>query len=362
MSPWIVYALLGYSALSLAAAFFITRPLAAQKSAIVGILPALVGAVLSYAATLVGIIAYGFGKGLVFLLVTQPAPLCAFVTYAVLRARRHRKLTSAYKAQKNAERPAIITTVKMRRALKGFSVKSHIPVESQHEIVILLKNKTDPETIKKFYNCRESDLRAIERAFDLYVEKNSPAPSGEDYEVLPEQREFLLRLMLTATPSGLGIGEGLLWNEASMTALIRKASGKTPSRDSIHRFLDGAGILLNGEHYAFSETPEGQLWEKTQYQKIRLSALEKGASLVWIYALRAKALPYTALIAVNPDTPTLYGIYKENSGLGDFLNKLGSGKLYAVLTFPRSHFKKFTTPPPNITLFTHGERSDIPDT
>lgn len=362
MSAWVYYTAIGYLLLSLIAAYPVTKKLALKKSALVGILPALVAAIISYGVTVGGIFAFGFANALVLLAMTQPTPLFALAVYATLRSRRHQKLLTQYKAQKKTERPAIITTVKMRRALKGFSVKSPLPIEAQHEIVILLKNKTDPETIKKFYNCRESDLRLIERAFDLYVEKNSPAPVGEDYEVLPEQREFLLRLMLTATPSGLGIGEGLLWDETSIAALIRKASGKTPSRDSIFRFLDACGILLKEEHYAFGETPEGKLWEQTQYQKIRLSALERSAALIWIYALRVNASPYTALIAVSPDAPMLYGIYKENSGLVDFLNKLGSGRIYAVLTFPKSDFKKFTAPPPNITLFTHGERSDIPDT
>ncbi len=362
MSPWIYYTAGGYLPLSLVTVCLLSKKLAFKKSAIVGILPALVSALISYAVTLCGIFTYGIPQALILFALTQPTPLTAFSVYAILRTRRHRELLALYKEQKKAERPAIVTTVKMRRALKGFSVRSPLPIESQHEIVILLKNKTDPQTIKKFYNCRESDLRAIERAFDAYAQKTSPAPIGENYEVLPEQREFLLRLMLTATPSGLGLSEGLLWDEKSIAMLIGKASGKIPSYDSIYRFLNACGILLNEEHYAFSETPEAKLWERTQYEKIRLSALETNAALVWIYALRVKAFPYTALIAVSPDNPMLYGIYKENSGLGDFLNKLGSNRMYAVLTFKTTDFKKFTAPPPNITLFTHGERSDIPDT
>ena len=252
--------------------------------------------------------------------------------------------------------------MKMRRALKGFSVKSSLDEETQHEIVILLKNGTDPKTITKFYNCRESDLRMIERAFDAHLAANTPTVGGEDYTVLPSQREFLLRLMLTATPSSLSCGEGLLWQEKSIASLVQKASGKTPSRDSIHRFLDDCGILLKEEHFAFSETPEAKIWERTQYEKIRMSALERDASIVWIYALHAKDLPYTVLCATNPEAPTLYGVYKENSGLGDFLNKLGSGRIYAILCFRTGDFKKFTTPPQNITLFPYGERRDIPDT
>lgn len=361
MPSWLFHTAGGAALLVLLAAIPVTKKLAAKKNAVVGILPAAISALLVYALTLFGAIAYGVSDGLLLFVITEPVPLVLLGFYLVLRKRRHRALTAQYKAQKKTERPAIVTTVKMRRALKGFSTKSHLPIEAQHEIVILLKNKTDPQTIKKFYNCRDVDLRAIENAFDAHVAKNAPLPVGEDYEVLPEQREFLLRLMLTATPSGLSLGDGLLWDETSIATLIAKASGKRPSRDSIYRFLDACGILLNEAHYAFTETNEAKLWERIQYDKIRLSALEQNAAIVWLYALRAKTLPCTALIAASADAPMLYGIYKENSGLSDFLNKLGSKRIYAVLTFKTSDFKKFTAPPPNITLFPYGEARDIPD-
>ena len=353
--------ILGYTALSLATALILTARLAKKENALFGILPALTASLLSYAATIAVSVVTTLPPGLLTFALTQPTPIASLSLYAYLRVKRYRTLLKAYKAQKKESRPAIVTTMKMRRALKGFSVKSHLNETAQHEIVILLKNGTDPKVIMQFYNCRESDLRQIERAFDNHMAQNATHVGGDDYTVEADQREFLLRLMLSATPSSFSCDEGLLWSEKSIAALIRKASGVTPSRNSVIRFLDDCGILLTDDHYAFSETPEGKLWERTQYEKIRMSALERAAGIVWIYALHAKNLPYTVLIATSPESHTLYGVYKENSGLGDFLNKLGSGKIYAVLTFKTTDFKKFTSPPSNIALFPYGERSDIPD-
>lgn len=360
MTSILYLVLLGCTAVMLPPFLIVTKKLSQKESALLGLVPALISACLSYAALVVGAVVGGAKAAIVSLLLTQPTPLLTFLLYCKLRAKRHKKLLEAFKALKKSERPAIHTTAKMRRLLKGFEIRSPLPVEAQHEIVILLSNKTDPETIKKFYNCRESDLTAIKRAFDLHVERNTPAPKGEDYEILPEQREFLLRLMLTATPSGLGLGEGLLWDNDSIARLIGKANGKRPSHESILRFLDASGILLKNEHYAFADSPEARLWEKTQYEKIRLAALEKEVALVWLYALPLPAIACTALVAVTPDSPILYGIYKENSGLSDFLNKLGSHRIFAVVTFNKAPFKKFNGPPANITLFTYGERPDIP--
>lgn len=352
----------GYALLSLAASLVLTAKLSRRDRAIFGILPALACSLISYAATIVSAILFDVKAALLVLLLTELAPLASFFLFARIRTKRYRALFAAYKAQKKETRPAIVTTIKMRRALKGFSIKSHLTEEAQHEIVILLKNGTDPKTILQFYNCRESDLRQLERAFDNHMAENAPTVGGEAYTVTSDQREFLLRLMLTSTPSGLSCGEGLLWCEKSIAALIRKASGITPSHNSVLRFLDDCGFLLGDGHFAFSETPEAKLWEKGQYEKIRMAALERSATIVWLYALSAKGLPYTALIATSPESRTLYGIYKENSGLGDFLNKLGSGRIYAVTTFKTADFKKFTAPPSNITLFPYGERRDIPDT
>ena len=364
MPPYLLYGAIGYAVLSLVAAIFVTRRLSKGKNALIGMLPALVLSLVAYAALIIGAILYGFADGLILFCLAECAPIVSTAIYARLRVKRYQKLAEAYKEQRKAERPAIVTTMKMRRALQGFSVASALSEEAQHEIVILLQNGTDPKVITSFYNCRESELVKISRAFEAHMAKNAPVPKakGVDYTASAHQREFLLRLMMTSTPSGLACGEGLLWQEDSVATLIHKSSGILPSRDSVFRFFDECGILLREEHFAFSETPEAKLWEKTQYEKIRMAALENSIGIYWIYALPVKGYPYTALIATNPEKPTVFGIYKEHQGLGDFLNKLSSSRIFAILCFKQESFKKFTNPPPNITLFPYGERRDIPDT
>lgn len=364
MPSWLYGAACGYVLVALVPGVWLTRRLSKGKNALLGVLPAFVASLVAYATLLTASLLFGFVKGLWLFLIAEALPLVLTFFYAALRAKRYRALSEQYKENRRTARPAIVTSMKMRRALKGFSIASPLPVEAQHEIVILLKNHTDPKVITSFYHCRESDLVKIERAFDEHLEKTAPKPvkKGEPYTVEAHQREFLMRLMMTSTPSGLSCKDSLLWDEDSVAALIHKSSGKYPTRDSVLRFLDECGILLTEAHYALYDTPEGKLWEKTQYEKIRMSALEREATVVWVYALHAKGMPYTVLSAVTPDTPPMFGVYKENSGLSDFLSKLPSGKTYAVLCLKLSDFKKFTSPPPNITIFPYGERRDIPDT
>ncbi len=345
-------------------AWLLTSRLSKKRSPLFGILPALALTLAAYIAAILSYVTVGLLEGLITFACLSLASFVIFCRFAYLRHRRYETLADALRQKKRSLRPEILTTVKMSRQLKGFAAKVPIPVDAQHEIVILLKNGTDPKTITSFYNCRESDLVTIERAFDAHTAADRvEREKGIDYTVTPDQREFLLRLMLTATPSSLSCGDGLLWQEKSVGALIKKASGQMPSRDSILRFLSEAGMLLEDDAYLFSETPEGVLWEKTQFEKIRMAALEHSAEIFWVFSLHAADLPYTVLVATGSGYPTLFGVYKENSGLGDFLNKLGqlSDTVYAVTTFRLSDFKKFTAPPANVTLFPYGERSDIPD-
>lgn len=364
MPSWLYGAACGYVLAALVPGILLTSRLSKGKNALVGVLPAIAASLVAYAVLITVALLYGIVKGLLLFAIAEVLPLLLIVLYATRRAKRYRTLAEQYKEQKRTSRPAIVTSVKMRRALKGFSIASPLSVEAQHEIVILLKNHTDPKVITSFYHCRESDLVKIERAFDEHLQKTAPKPTkkGEPYTVEAHQREFLMRLMMTSTPSGLSCKDSLLWDEDSVAALIYKSSGKYPSRDSVLRFLDECGILLTEEHFSVFDTPEGKLWEKTQYEKIRMSALEREATIVWVYALHAKGMSYTVLSAVTPDAPPTFGVYKENSGLSDFLSKLPSGKTYAVLCLKLSDFKKFTSPPPNITVFPYGERRDIPDT
>ena len=200
MPPYLLYSAIGYAVLSLVAAIFVTRRLSKGKNALIGMLPALVFSMIAYTAFAVGAILYRFADGLILFCLAECAPIVSTAIYARLRVKRYQKLAEAYKEQRKAERPAIVTTMKMRRALQGFSVASSLSEEAQHEIVILLKNGTDPKVITSFYNCRESELVKISRAFEAHMAKNAPVPKakGVDYTASAHQREFLLRLMMLA--------------------------------------------------------------------------------------------------------------------------------------------------------------------
>ena len=364
--PLWLYGVFGGSLLiSLPIAILVTKLLAQKKSSLWGLLPALIGSLVAYTAAILTGICYGVFQGLVTLLLLEITPLTACALYALWRLRRYRRLKEAYDAARSASRPAVIASLKLRRQLKGFETRSPLSREAQHEVVILLKNGNDPKALAAFYNCREGDLVAIGEAFEAYVKALEPSDEkAEEVTVSEELRDLILRLMPTATPQSLACGNGLLWSEDSTAALIRKTTGKRPTHNAVRRFFKESGILIEKETYAFTETPEAKLWEKTQYEKIRMSALEHSATLFWLYALHAKGLPYTVITAVNPEYPTVFGVYKENSGLSDFLAKLTqltNQRIYAVHCFKTSQFKKFTAPPESVTLFPYGERIDVPE-
>ncbi|MBQ7364250.1 MAG: hypothetical protein IJW46_01485 [Clostridia bacterium] len=365
MPLWLILTLCAYLVLITPTAMLVTRLLSKKRSALIGLLVPLCLTALSYAASLVIFLKLSPSAGLIAFGLFYLAALASFLVFSVLRIKRYRTLREAYEKQKRARRPAAYASLKLKRQLKGFSCPSPLSVADQHEVVILLENRNDPKALAPFYNCRESDLVAIGEAFRRYSAERVPVGRGEAYTVLPEQREFLIRLMTTATPASLLGGNGLLWNDQSVATLIHKASGHFPSENSVLTFLSESGILLCEEDYAFTETPEAKLWERTQFEKIRMSALERSATIFWVYTRHIQGLPYTVLCATNPEYPTAFGIYKENSGLSDFLSKLtqlSSQPLYVILCFKTAQFKKFTSPPQNVTLFPYGERTDIPDT
>jgi len=354
-----------YLAATLPLSLWAVRKLSRLRSGVYGLLVPFVTALLSYAVALISGIFYGFLSGLWLFLITYPVPLAGMAVFARARYRRYQMLKGAYDAQTRAAKPPVVASLKLRRQLEAFSCSSPLTPEAQREVVILLKNGNSAKEISRFYNTREEELLKIKRAFDSYArEEEKNDRRGEPYTVSPEQREFLLRLMMNATPQSLSCSDLLLWQISSVRRLIQKAAGVYPTEDAVKHFLLEIGALPTEEDYAFSKTREGEIWEKTQYEKIRMSALEKNAAIFWLYALHTKDLPHTVLVAVDPEYPISFGVYKENSGLSDFLSKLSSltnRPIYAVLCFKSSLFKKFTAPPANVTLFPYGERTDIPE-
>lgn len=325
--------------------------------------------------TLLALIAYSlfvwllvrYGALSLLLLLAMNLPLAAAVTvYLVIRSQRYTRLFEEYKKQKRETRPAVATTVRLNAALEGFSCATTLSDEALREVVILMKSGTAHEKIATTYGCPVFELKQIEKAFDRFrAEKEEIKVGGEAYTVSPEQGEFFLQLMANSTPKSLGCGEYLLWNAESVTELIRIATKIKPSRKSVAEFLSAIGLVPRESDMEITKTPEALQWIETEYRKIRLSALESGAELVWVFApTPASARKYLILCAVKADGSASFGVYKGSGGFVDFLNKVAQqihAPLYAVVCTEYQRYKHLDTLPSDITLFTLGKNASIPD-
>ena len=308
-----------------------------------------------------------YGAVAILMLFAMNLPLAAStVAYLVVRSKRYRLLFEEYKRQKKETRPAARTTARLNAALEGFGCATTLSDEALREVVILIKSGTALDKIAIIYDCPISELKHIERSFDRFrAEKEESKTGGEDYTVSPEQGEFFLQLMANATPKSLGCGEYLLWNTESVAELIRNATKIRPSRKSVADFLATVGLVPRESDIEITKTPEAMQWRETEYRKIRLSALENGAELIWVFApTPASSRKYLILCAVKSNGSTSFGVYKGSGGFADFLNKLAQqthAPVYAVVCTEYQRYKNLASLSADITLFTLGKNASIPD-
>jgi len=308
-----------------------------------------------------------YGAISILALLAMNLPLAASCTvYMVVRSKRYAALFEEYKKQKKESRPAARTTARLNAALEGFSCATTLSNEALREVVILMKSGTPHEKIATTYDCPISELKHIEKSFDRFrAEKEESKTVGEAYTVSPEQGEFFLQLMVNATPKSLGCGEYLLWNAESVAELIRNATKIRPSRKSVAEFLSNIGLVPRESDMAIAQTPEALQWTETEYRKIRLSALESGAELFWVFApTPASTRKYLILCAVKSNGSTSFGVYKGSGGFADFLNKLAQQthkEVYAVVCTEYQRYKNLSSLSSDITLFPLGKNASIPD-
>ncbi len=308
-----------------------------------------------------------YGAISILVLFAMNLPLAASVTsYLVIRTKRYALLFDEYKKQRKESRPAARPTVRLNAALEGFSCATTLTDEALREVVILMKSGTALEKIAATYDCPISELKHIEKSFDRFrAEKEENKISGEAYDVSAEQGEFFLQLMANATPKSLGCGEYLLWNAESVAELIRNATKIKPTRKSVAEFLSNVGLVPRESDMEITKTPEALQWSETEYRKIRLSALENGAELIWVFApTPASTRKYLILCAVKSDGSASFGVYKGSGGFADFLNKLAQethAPVYAVVCTEYQRYKNLGSLSSDITLFTLGKNASIPD-
>ena len=301
------------------------------------------------------------------MLLAMNLPLAASCTaYLTVRSKRYALLFEEYKRQKKESRLAVATTTRLNAALEGFSCATTLSDDALREVVILIKSGTAPEKIATTYDCPISEIKHIEKSFDRFrAEKEESKIGGEAYTVSHEQGEFFLQLMANATPKSLGCGEYLLWNAESVAELIRNATKIRPSRRSVAEFLSSIGLVPRESDMAITKTPEALQWTETEYRKIRLSALENGAELIWVFApTPASTRKYLILCAVKSNGTASFGVYKGSGGFADFLNKLAQqahAPIYAVVCTEYQRYKNLSSLSADITLFTLGKNASIPD-
>lgn len=344
------------------------RALSRGKSPYRGLLLPSLLALLTYTAFVLLWLTYSLPTALLFLFTLNLPLFVSLVVYLIVRAKRHNDLAQEYARRQKAQKPPVAASWKLRAALIGFSCASPLPVESQHEAILLLKAGTAPDKVADIYDCPLSELRRVEKAFDRYRAEQDREKTGVDYTVSSEQAAFFLQLMTNSTPKSLGCGEGLLWSTKSVRRLIFKASKADPSEKSVAAFLSSFSLLPTEEALAVTKTPAAHHWYDTEYRKIRLSALESGAVICWIYTFSPahSALPRRSrvLYATGADFPPAFGLYRGSGGFADFLNKLAQehpGRLYAVICSDYKDYKHLDSIHPDVTLFTLGEKAEIPE-
>lgn len=346
------------------------RPLSKGESPFRGLLLPTLLALLSACLTGILFLTRGFFTALVGLALFNLPVFVSLTVYLVLRIRRHHALLEKYRAEHPEKKPPLVASRSFRASLNGFSCPSSLlSTEAQHEVLILLKSGTPPEKLVGIYNCPAAELRSIESAFARYQKEKKAEADGVDYTVTPEQAAFFLQLMINATPKGLECGEGMLWSRKSLRRLIHKASQNDPSDRSVAIFLARCGLTVGEEELAVTKTAAAQSWCAAEYPKIRLSALETGAALCWVYTLTPK-LPGSSMkkvrvhTALDQNGEALFGIYKGTGGFADFLNKLAQEKhrpLFAVICSDLRDYKNLNNLHPDLTLFPLGEPARIPE-
>ena len=308
-----------------------------------------------------------YGANSFLLLLAMNLPLAAAcLAYVAVRLKRYSLLFDEYKRQRKETRPAVPTSTRLNATLDGFSCATTLTDDALREVVILIKSGTSLEKISATYDCPVSELKHIEKSFERFrKEKENSKIGGTDYEVSHDQGEFFLQLMANGTPKSLGCGEYLLWNAESVAELVRNATTIRPSRRSVAEFLSSIGLVPRESDMAITKTPEAIQWTQTEYQKIRLSALENNAALIWVFApAHASTRKYLILCAVKSDGSASFGVYKTAGGFVDFLNKLTQqthSAVYAVICTDVMNNKKQTALPPGVTLFELGKNASIPD-
>ena len=322
-------------------------------------------AVLVYGSFVTLLSLYGAVACLALILINLPL-LASILTYFVVRMKRYSLLFAEYKRQVKERRPPVATTARLNAALEGFSCATTLTDEALREVIILMKSGTSHEKIAAIYDCPITELKHIEKFFDRHrAEKNGSKNNGSPYTISEEQGEFFLQLMVNATPKSLGCGDYLVWNADSVAELVRNATQIKPDRKSVANFLSSTGLVPREDDMAITKTPEALQWSETEYRKIRLSALERGAEIVWIFSPKPESSrKYIVVSAVKSDGSSSFGVYKGTGAFADFLTKLSQqahAPLYAVICTEYQRFKNLNSLPSDIFLFPLGKNASIPD-
>lgn len=330
------------------------------------IIPSLL-ALFVYGFSAYAFVKYGIGYGLLTLVILNIPLAASLVTYVAVRLKRYNTLAAEVRARERAKRPTVTTTVAFRALLKDFHYAATTLSETGlQDVIILTKAGTDKEKIATTYNVSAAELVRIEKAFDSYVSRKNEEKKGEACRFTPEQQEIFLQMMTMSTPSSMGCGDSLLWDPDSLAVMIRKATNIKPSPTSVNTFLADCGILPDSEETAIAKTPEGQRWLNYEYNKIRMSALELGATLFWVFAPKSPAGKRGLYLCARDGNGNIsFGVYAKTSGFTDFMSKLaqqsGAALLYAVVCTDYSHFKNLDNIHPGVRLFGFGKPAVFSD-
>ncbi len=367
MPRTLLFILLGVSIALSPVAGFANLPLSKKKPFAIGLILPSILALWCYLSFLLILVRYRLGYALLTLLICNLPLLTSLTVYVRVRLQKNRALANEYRRQRRAGRPPIAASASLHAAIKDFSFDTKLSRETLTEVIILMKAGSTHEKIAATYDCTVYELKAIEKAFDRYLAEKNRGKDGVSYTVSPEQAEFFLQLMTNATPKSLGCGDRLLWSDAGVAKLIRKATQIAPSKKSVASFLQNAGLILQESDIAVTKTPEARRWIGNDYSKIRMSALERETAIYWVYAPKPNtplAGRRLVLIATASDGSSSFGIYKGSGGFADFLNKLAQEahkEIYAVVCTDYREYKNLNSLSQDIHLFALGEDVTIPD-
>lgn len=367
MPQTLLLPLIGAALLLTPAMLFCQGKLGRRDSALPGLLALTAMAAVSYAAFGLAVHRYGWGWGLTALALLHLPVLAGGIFYLVLRYARYRQRALAVARNRRKQRPPLVASPAFRRQLEHFSCLSPLTPEQQREVLILLHSHGNKQKIADLYNTSLEEVERIQSSFDSCRLPQTPAKTpakGVDYTVGSEQAAFFRQLMITSTPKSLNCGDSLLWSEEALRKLIRLSAGVTPNRASVQAFMNAEGLTQTRQEYqAAVSSPEVRRWIETEYQKIRLSALEQNCRIFWLYVKQSSARRRgLVILAVSEERTLSFGLYKSG-GFTDFLNKLAqehAGGLYVVAP-PEAVEGTGGNLSPEITLFALGEPARFPD-